>query len=128
MWIFRMRAKNREGEVFHNSVKVADAYSGYGVAKNDQSQQDKPGLGPIPAGAYLIGTEHEDVFKHGPVALHLVPQTGTQTFGRSGFLIHGDSKDHPGASSHGCIIVDRKVRETMADGHDKLLLVLPELP
>ena len=123
MWIYRQQT----GELYHNALKVASGYSGYGVAKNDPTAQDKPGLGPIPQGAYLIGAEATDD-KHGPVALHLIPLNGTETFGRFGFMVHGDGIEHPGSVSHGCIIINRPVRENMADGHDKLLLVIPELP
>jgi len=120
MWIY----KQKSGDLFHADALVATGYSGFGPAKNDPAQQSKPGLGPIPQGAYLIGSESDDDFKHGPVALHLLPLTATQTFARSGFMVHGDSKDHPGAASHGCIIVERHIRELMRDGHDKLLVVL----
>ncbi len=45
-------------------------------------------------------------------------------FGRSGFLIHGDSVSHPGEASEGCIILDRNVRETIANDDDKYLVVV----
>src|ERR1035438_5538324 len=35
----------------------------------------------------------------------LTPESGTNTFGREGFLIHGDSVQNPGTASHGCIIL-----------------------
>lgn len=120
MWIYRQRT----GELQHNEEHSAFGYSGYGEAKNRTEDQHRPGLGPIPCGAYLIGSESDDL-KHGPCALHLLPLTGTQTFERSGFMVHGDSKDHPGAASHGCIIVGPDVRHAMRDGHDKLLVVIP---
>lgn len=108
-------------------LAAAGCYSGFGPAKNDAKRIQEAGLGPIPTGAYLIGAEELDVDKHGPVALHLIPQTGTEVFGRSGFMVHGDSKNHPGAASHGCIIAPKAVREQMADGHDKLLIVVAAL-
>lgn len=98
-------------------------YSGFGEAKNDPSKQQLAGLGPIPQGVYWIGAEreHSDA---GPVVLPLTPIRGTEVFGRGGFEIHGDSREHPGGASHGCIILPRKLREQIADGHDKLLVVL----
>lgn len=113
----------RSGELLHGEQSIAIGYSGFGSAKNDPDAQRVAGLGPIPRGAYLLGSlsESED---HGPLAIHLVPLTGTDTFGRSGFLCHGDSKEHPGGASHGCIIMPRAVRETMIDSPDKQILVV----
>jgi hypothetical protein len=44
----------------------------------------------------------------------------TGTSPRTGFLIHGDSIEHPGTASHGCIIMPRAIREAIAqnDDHD----------
>jgi hypothetical protein len=39
--------------------------------------------------------------------------------------VHGDSREAPGAASHGCIIMAREVREEMIDSPDKQLLVVP---
>jgi hypothetical protein len=119
MWVYLQKS----GSLYHNDVHVADGYSGFSRGKNNPSMQHVPGIGPIPQGAYLIGAESEDE-KHGPVALHLVPLTGTETWQRTGFLVHGDSKSAPGAASHGCIIVPRLIRDHMADQNDKLLIVL----
>jgi hypothetical protein len=119
LWVYRQKT----GQLFHADMLVAEGYSGFGEAKNDPLQQNRAGMGPIPQGAYAIGAESENM-DHGPVALHLLPLPPTNAFGRSGFLVHGDSKDHPGAASHGCIIVPRPIRELMRDGHDKLLVVL----
>ena len=37
----------------------------------------------------------------------LIPSPTNEMFGRSEFLIHGDSLEHPGAASEGCIILPR---------------------
>lgn len=112
------------GEYLRGRVRLYTGYSGFGPGKNNPNSQNLVGIGPIPRGAYLIGKEEEESDTHGPVAIHLIPLTGTETFGRSGFMIHGDSREHPGAASHGCIILDRSTREKVADGHDRLLIVL----
>ncbi len=119
MWIYEQRT----GRLRHNDTSVATGYSGFGPAKNDPLRQHEAGLGPIPQGAYSLGAVEEEG-PHGPVAIHLLPLTGTETFGRSAFMVHGDSVEYPGGASHGCIIVPRKVREAMADGRDRLLVVL----
>lgn len=118
-WVY----KQRSGELLHGEQSIAIGYSGFGPAKNDPAAQRLAGLGPIPRGAYLLGTlsDNED---HGPLAIHLLPLTGTDTFGRSGFLVHGDSIEHPGGASHGCIILPRAVREAMIDSRDKQVLVI----
>lgn len=121
MWVYHQSS----GKLFKadGAVQVAVGYSGFGKAKNDPTSQGLAGLGPIPRGTYLLGglSDNDD---HGPLAIHLVPATGTNTLGRSGFLVHGDSKEAPGSASHGCIIMPRAVREEMIDSPDKQLVVM----
>ena len=64
---------------------------------------------------------------HGPCVLRLEPSAQTDTRGRSGFLIHGDSKTQPGTASHGCIILPRVVREQVWQSGDRDLEVLAEV-
>jgi hypothetical protein len=45
-------------------------------------------------------------------------------FGRSGFLIHGDSFVKPGKASRGCIIMGRLIRNAIAASGDRLLRVV----
>lgn len=126
MWIFE-----QTGFFRHGDEPRIPAYSGFSTGKNNPQAQGQVGIGPIPQGAYLVGSEVDPdplgADRHGPVALHLLPLTGTQTFGRSGFLIHGDSIEHPGQASHGCIILPRPVRERVRNSTDKLLIVLSGL-
>ena len=124
MWVYSV-AKEK---MYHATGGVErllpdPVYSGYGEAKNDPSKQQLPGLGPIPQGVYWIGAEREQS-DAGPVVLPLTPLRGTEVFGRGSFEIHGDSREHPGGASHGCIILPRKLREQIADSQDKLLVVL----
>lgn len=126
MWIYEQKnGRLRESDANGDKVAAADLYSGFGPGKNDPLAQHLPGVGPIPQGFYLLGSVEADEYKHGPVAIHLVPVAG-QTFGRSGFMVHGDSKEHPGAASHGCIIAPRVLRERMAlgTGNARLLAVV----
>ena len=103
-------------------------YSGADGAKNDPTQQAKHGLGPIPVGVYVIGKERETTENHGPVVLPLSPVANSETFGRSEFLVHGDSIHAPGQASHGCIILPRAAREEISSSGDRLLVVLGGLP
>ena len=63
------------------------------------------GVGPLPQGEYLMRVvEHK---RFAPPAIRLTQEKG-QTYGRSGFLIHGGTK------SEGCIILDRYARQAIA--------------
>ncbi len=79
-------------------------------------------LGPVPQGTYTIGSPH-DTSTHGPHVMRLTPFPGTQTYGRDGFLIHGDNVLHD--ASQGCIILDRAVRNRISSSGGNRLNVLP---
>lgn len=101
---------------------IATGYSGREGGLNDPADQDIPNFGPIPRGSYTIGR----AFSHpscGPVAMRLEPDAGTDTHGRSGFLIHGDNSAMNHTASHGCIILPRAVRLTI-DASDVRTLVV----
>lgn len=87
-------------------------YSGLGSHRNDPSSVDKVGEGPIPPGIYKIGPVYDDTGHLGPVVMHLDPEPGTHTFGRSAFRIHGDNAEH--TASHGCIILSHDLRVDIA--------------
>lgn len=125
MWIF----KQKSGDLYHAdlfSVLLAHGYSGSPEHKNNPLSQQVQGAGPIPRGVYWIG-EPRDTPLHGPFVLPLIAVNGTNLFGRSGFLIHGDSREHPGTASHGCIILDRATRERIHESKDGLLIVVSGL-
>lgn len=119
MWVYRQRT----GEICLDDKLVAVGYSGYGFGKNDPSAQRDHGIGPIPTGVYRIGDPYDSA-DHGPFVMTLFPDSRNRMYGRSGFLIHGDSKEHPGEASHGCIILPRPVRETIHLSGDTTLVVL----
>ena len=52
-------------------------------------------------------------------AIVLAPEPGTETFGRSGFMIHGDNIKAPGTASEGCIIQVRAIREAFWNSGDR---------
>jgi type VI secretion system (T6SS) effector TldE1-like protein len=110
-----------------NGNLVATGYSGLDVpgglqGKNNPDAENVPNVGPTPRGTYQIGPAF-DSNDHGPIVMHLVPEPGTDTLGRSGFLIHGDSVHAPGTASHGCVIMPRPVREAIAASPDRELEV-----
>jgi len=105
---------------------MATGYSGAGEGKNNPSEENVQNVGPIPEGFYDIEPP-EDSPTHGPFALRLLPDAGNQMFGRSEFLIHGDSIERPGQASEGCIIMPRFAREQIWNSTDHRLQVVKEL-
>lgn len=114
------------GELWRDDRMYATGYSGYGEGKNNPALQGVPNVGPIPRGSYTIGPPEAVTVPgpHGPFVLRLTPLPGTDTEGRDGFLIHGDSTEHPGGASHGCVILPRLVREQIAASGDTHLVVV----
>lgn len=120
----------RNGMLYLDGHPIATGYSGHGVGRNNPALEASHGVGPIPSGLWFIKGPPEDTMEHGPFVLRLQPAPGTLTFGRSGFLIHGDSKHEPGTASLGCIILDRQTREHVwASGiRELLVLLVPVVP
>jgi hypothetical protein len=119
MWTYHQAS----GLLAHDGEPSATGYSGAGAGKNSPAMQDVPNVGPIPQGRYRIGPLF-DSQGHGPKCMRVIPCEGTETFGRDGFLIHGDSIAAPGTASHGCIILTRPVREAIAASGDADLEVV----
>jgi hypothetical protein len=119
MWTYRQST----GELLHNGAYVAQGYSGNKAGKNNPAAESTHNVGPIPAGAWEIAALTAGRTPHGPFVLHPQPHNGTVTFGRSGFLMHGDSRTDPGNASQGCIIMPRAVRERVWASNDRALTV-----
>lgn len=109
--------------ILDNGHVLGVGYSGHGPGKNDSSYQACPNIGPIPVGTYTIGQEYTHPEK-GPIVMRLTPDPKNQMFGRSGFLIHGDSIKMPGTASEGCLVFDHNSREIIAGLKDRLLKVV----
>jgi len=118
----------KSGELQQDGKPVATGYSGAGAGRNNPALQNLPNVGPIPQGDWTIAGPPADTADHGPYVLKLNPADDTETFGRSGFLMHGDSKEHPGCASHGCVILPRSVREQVWNSGDRDLEVLTDIP
>lgn len=88
-------------------------YAGRGVGKNNPDYEMRRGLGPLPIGRYQVLGPF-DHRRFGPICFRLLQISGP-TYGRSGFLIHGDSKARPGSASSGCIILSRDAREAVRE-------------
>src|SRR5436305_15310341 len=119
MWIYNQS----DGTLTHDGAPAGEGYSGFEEGKSNSAMQSVHDVGPIPQGLYQIGPPH-DTPTHGPHVMALTPAAGTNTFGRDGFLIHGDSIANPGAASHGCIILPRTIRDEIAASGDHQLQVV----
>lgn len=104
-------------------LRLAQGYSGHLSGKNSPVHEDVVDVGPIPRGRYGIEAP-VDTVTHGPYVLRLVPNYENQMFGRTGFLIHGDSVVEPGTASRGCIILPRFARERIWESSDHDLTVV----
>lgn len=102
---------------------LCQGYSGAGEGKNNPAMQNVHDVGPIPQGTYWIEAPFNSP-AHGPFAMPLNPSPSNEMFGRSGFLMHGDSLEHPGCASEGCIIMPPEVRHTVYSSGDLQLKVV----
>lgn len=127
MWTYH----SDTGIVEHNGVTIGRGYSGHapngpGVAPdgiNNPALESDPDVGPIPRGDYTIGGFFDDLEK-GPIVANLTPLPATQTFGRSGFMIHGDNPAMDETASLGCIILAHPIRAMIASSGDASLEVV----
>jgi hypothetical protein len=108
-------------------VYETHGYAGRNQCKNSPACISRRGVGPLPVGRYLVTpvAQHPGL---GPDVLALEPDATNVMFGRSGFYIHGDSRQHPGNSSSGCIILPRSSRMALIEFHLSILDVVPGLP
>lgn len=120
MWTYQ----ESTGELKHDGKFVFKGYSGHGEGQNNPAYQQIHNVGPIPRGTWTIQGPPFDTPTHGPYVLRLVPCSDTDTFGRSGFLMHGDKIGAPGTASLGCIIMPRAVREQVWNSDDHYLEVV----
>ena len=103
-------------------------YSGNGEGLNNPAMQSTPNVGPIPQGSYIIGPQQDNTTNSGtslPQSMRLTPQDGTDTFGRSGFIIHGDNSAGDNSASEGCPIANRGIRNQIGSSGDDTLQVVP---
>jgi hypothetical protein len=102
---------------------ISTGYSGHGVGVDNLADEAIPNEGPIPEGSYHMGEPYTDP-ESGPLTMRLTPLPGTNTFGRAGFKIHGDSIPHPGQASLGCAVADHPTRVAMSESTDQVFDVV----
>jgi hypothetical protein len=118
-WTYRQST----GELLHNGEVIGFGYSGHGAAKNKPECQDQKGTGPIPCGLYTVEEAAFQDHELGPIVMRLTASPRNNMFGRSGFYMHGDSVQHPGDASCGCIVIGYNVRLQVAISFDRALEV-----
>jgi hypothetical protein len=122
--------EQKTGRWFRNGLFIWTAFSGHEEGLNNPLLQQIHAVGPIPQGCYTIGAPINHP-KLGPFAMPLTPKPGTNTFGRSGFYLHGDSSaDYDETASLGCIVKSpqsARVLIWLCDDHD-LEVVSGEVP
>lgn len=127
MWLYEQAT----GRLFEDDGQlIGVGYSGGNCGKdpdgkNNPAMQKIHDVGPIPVGFYNIGVPI-NTLTHGPYVLPLDPFPTNEMFGRSGFLIHGDSVINPGKASEGCIIMDRVTRARIWASSDYKLQVIAQ--
>jgi hypothetical protein len=121
MWTF----ESNTGRLLHDGRWCCTGYSGHEEGKLNPLLQAVHNVGPIPVGRYRFeGPPFNEAGN--PGVLRILPLAGTETFGRSGFLLHGDMVDpaQRGQASLGCVIMPREVREEVWASGDWDLVVL----
>lgn len=102
--------------LLHHDDDLTTAHAGYSGAPggvNNPTMEHLRNVGPIPRGRYLVGAPHRHP-RLGPVAMTLWPH-GHGAQGRSDFMIHGDNSRRDRSASRGCIVLDRDVRDLIAN-------------
>lgn len=124
MWIYAQKS----GHLFRDGSLVATGYSGSMHGKNCPELEGIRSVGPIPRGKWLIAGPPVTSPRTGPITLTLIPQFGTELFGRDGssFRMHGDSIAEPGTASEGCIVMPPTTRQAVWDSGDRQLLVIED--
>lgn len=115
-WTYVRRGPDGNGQLVLNGVVVGTGYSGHGIGLNNPEAERDIGVGPIPAGRWIAGT----FFDHphlGPCVSRLIPSSypKTETYGRTGFFVHGDNSQGNHSASDGCIILAHDLREKIRD-------------
>lgn len=124
MWTFNISAH----QLLKDGILVdSDIYSGaFPEGFNDPSKIELHNVGPIPVGLWKICGPPFSTKEHGPYVLRLEPEPTTNTFGRTGFLLHGKPlppKDSR-SGSEGCICAGPDTRRRVYQSADTKLEVI----
>ncbi|KAA8995629.1 DUF2778 domain-containing protein [Affinibrenneria salicis] len=99
------------GNLTKDGYFIIQGYAAKGKGKYKPDVESIPDIGPLPRGKYTI-IGHPFHHSHtGTYSMRLQPAPHNKMFGRAGFLIYGDSKNHPGEASDGGIILPLLIRQ-----------------
>ncbi|MFY9843902.1 MAG: hypothetical protein WA718_23755 [Terriglobales bacterium] len=107
-----------------------DASGVFVAGKNNPAKKGAQNVGPLPCGFYAADWIELADAEVGKFAIHLKPDATTEAkilaYGRQpfSFFIHGDSLEHPGAGSDGCIVQDLNVRQQFWNCGDRSIQVV----
>jgi hypothetical protein len=118
MWVY----SSGTGRMYKDDNYVWTGYSGHGSGLNNPVYENTPFVGPIPRGSFTFGMP-ENHPKLGDWAIPIIPDPGTNTFGRGGFYLHGDNSEHDETASEGCIVRSPKSDRMLFAEGDKLTVV-----
>ena len=119
MWTFN----SSNGALSRGGALCGMGYSGRGNGVNNPSLERVHDVGPIPRGEYLISSFFTDPEK-GPLVARLSPLPDTDTYGRGGFMLHGDNPELNRTASLGCIIMSHGARAAVCQSGDLELVVV----
>ena len=100
-WVYEQST----GLLTRNGAPYGRGFAGREAGRNSPAHQHVRNVGPLPCVVYRMWVVDHPRFA--PPAIKLEQVEG-ETFGRSGFYIHG------GLKSEGCIILDRPTRKGIA--------------
>jgi len=103
---------------------VGNGYSGDRQDWNKPEDQELRAQGPIPRGRWAIGPWEAQHARLGLLVAPLTPYPETETFGRSGFYIHGDNAAMNHTGSEGCLVLSHNLRQATANSQNRDLEVI----
>lgn len=101
--------KNPETFTEPQDCETIKGFGYSGVALNDVHKENISNVGPLPHGSYTITKVYDDAAR-GRHTCVLTPASTNKMYGRSGFLIHGDTPSESHNASDGCIIMPLWIR------------------
>ena len=135
MWTYEQatgKLRNPNGDVIGRGYagRDIDSAGNFVGGKNNPVKENIENVGPLPSGIYAADWIELIHAVLGKFAIHLKPDQTTEAkiaaYGRQplSFFVHGDSLEHPGASSDGCIVQTLSVRRQLWNCKDRTLQVV----
>ena len=111
---------------YHDDELVGVGYSGHYTGLNNPLEQSVHGVGPIPAGAWIIGPPKTLQDHLGLIAMLLAPCPGQHRVRRSAFFMHETTLPPTTAQAMAASSAGLAIRAQVRDSGDHALEVLAE--